>query len=63
MATLQLVDKICDVALSFSDEELKRLSWADFTASIHAGDYPELIRYLKERRLYVNEPVVGEEEV
>ena len=24
---------------------------------------PELVQYLKERRLYVNEPVCGEEEV
>ena len=63
MATLQLVDKICDMALSFSDEEIKKLSWTAFAASIQADDCPELIRYLKERQLYVNEPVAGEEEV
>lgn len=60
IATLQLLDKICDVALFLSDEELKKLSWTSFVSSI---DKTELIQYLKERRLYINEPVVSEEEV
>ena len=30
---------------------------------IQEQQYPELVRYLKERRLYVNEPVTAESEV
>ena len=59
-ATLQLLDRICDVALSLSDEELRSLSWTTFVTSC---TQPELIQYLKERRLYINEPVQQEEEV
>ena len=60
IATLQLIDKICDVALFLSDEEVKALSWTTFVSGCQA---PELVQYLKERRLYVNEPVNTEEEV
>lgn len=59
-ATLQLVNEICDVAVFLSDEELKNLSWNQFVADLK---HPELIQYLKERRLYCNEPVESEEEV
>ena len=59
IATLQMVDRICDVALFLSDQEVQDLTWSDFVASC---TQPELVQYLKERRLYVNEPVaVGEE--
>ena len=61
IATLQLLDRICDVAISFSDEELKNLSWTSFAAG--CSQLPELVQYLKERRLYVNEPVAVEMEV
>ncbi|BDF69475.1 hypothetical protein CE91St41_04540 [Oscillospiraceae bacterium] len=60
IATLQLVDRLCSVAVSMSDEQLKGLSWTSFAAGIRA---PELIHYLKERRLYVNEPVDAEVEI
>lgn len=60
MATLQLVDRICDVALFLSDEEVKALSWTTFVAGCTA---PELVQYLKERRLYVNEAVESEVEL
>ena len=60
IATLQLVDRICDVAIYLSDDELKALSWTSFVSGCQA---PELVRYLKERRLYVNEPVMAEVEV
>ena len=60
IATLQLVDRVCEVALNLSDAQIKELSWTTFAAGCHA---PELVRYLKERRLYVNEPVEGEAEV
>ena len=60
IATLQLVERICDVAIFLSDEELKAMSWTTFVSGCQA---PELVQYLKERRLYVNEPVAGEEEL
>jgi hypothetical protein len=46
-----------------SDEKLKALTWTDFVAGIDRKKYPELVQYLKERRLYVNAPVRGEAEV
>ena len=55
IATLQLVNRVCDVAIALSDEELKALPWTTFVSAVTE---PELIQYLKERRLYVNEPVV-----
>lgn len=54
IATLQLVNRVCDVAICLSDDEVQGLSWTSFVAGITE---PELIQYLKERRLYVNEPV------
>lgn len=60
IATLQMVDRICDMALSLSDEELKAMSWTTFVSDCHQ---PELVQYLKERRLYVNEPVESEVEL
>lgn len=60
-ATLQLVNRICDCAVCLSNEELKQMSWTTFAAG--CTQYPELIQYLKERRLYVNDPVETEAEV
>ena len=60
-ATLQLLDRICDVALYYSDEEIKAMSWTTFAAG--CAHLSELVQYLKERRLYVNEPVTSEAEV
>lgn len=60
IATLQLVDRVCDVAVSLSDEQLKDMSWTTFVSGCTE---PELVQYLKERRLYINEPVSVEEEV
>ena len=59
-ATLQLVDKICEIAMRLDDEELQALSWSEFVSHI---DTPELIQYLKERRLYINEEINNEEEI
>lgn len=61
LATLQLIDRICDVALYFSDEEIKAMSWTTFVAG--CAHMPELVQYLKERRLFVNEIVDVEPEV
>ena len=60
IATLQLVQRVCDVALCLSDEELKSMSWTTFVTGC---TQPELVQYLKERRLYVNDPVDSVEEV
>ena len=60
LTTLQLVNRVCNAAVSFSDDEMKNLSWTSFAADCVE---PELIQYWKERRLYVNEPVSVAEEV
>ena len=60
IATLELVDRICDVALALPDDALKALSWSDFVSGCTE---PELIQYLKERRLYLNEPVNSEVDI
>ena len=60
IATLQLLDRICDVAICLTDDQIKAMSWTTFVSGC---TQPELVRYLKERRLYVNEPVESEEEV
>ena len=53
-ATIQLVNHICETALFLCDSEIQSLSWSDFVAKITE---PELIRYLKERRIYINEEI------
>lgn len=60
IATLQLVDRVCDVALYLTDDQLRAMSWTTFVAGC---TQPELVQYLKERRLYVNEPVESGEEI
>jgi len=61
-ATLQLLNCICDVALTLSDDELKSMAWTSFVAGIQPEQYPELVQYLKEQRLYINEPIETEGE-
>ena len=58
-ATLQMVNHLVEVAVSMSDTAVQELSWFDFLDDINE---PELIQYLKERRLYVNEHVNTSEE-
>ena len=60
IATLQMVDHICDAAIFMSDDELHDLPWSSFVSAIKE---PELVQYLKERNLYINEPVEVEGEV
>ena len=62
LATLQLVDEICNLAIKLSDKEVESMSWSDFVGQIDSGK-SELIEYLKAKRLYVNEPVEIETEV
>lgn len=59
LATLQMVNAICDVAVFTSDEDLQTLSWHKFLDGIKE---PELVQYLKERDLYKNEPIPTEED-
>ena len=60
IATLQMVNRICDVAMFLSDEELRDMSWTTFVSGCQER---ELVQYLKERRLYINEPITTEEEI
>ena len=55
-----MVNHICDAAISLSEEGIDAMSWSEFVSSIRE---PELIQYLKERRLYVNEMVAESEEM
>lgn len=63
IATLQMIDLICNVAIIFTEEKLHAMSWAELMLNIRKEEYPELVQYLKERRLYINEPVAAEREV
>ena len=56
LATLQLVDEICYCAINMTDAEIEDMSWLDFVGRI-LPKKAELIQYLKEKRLYVNEPL------
>ncbi|SEH87676.1 Putative amidoligase enzyme [Ruminococcus flavefaciens] len=60
IAALELVDAICNVALNMSEDEIANQSWSDFVQTITEQ---ELITYLKERRLYVNELIENEEDL
>ena len=62
IAALEMVDLICENAVRLSDTDIHKQSWNDFVITI-PENCQELIRYLKERRLYVNEPVINEEEI
>ncbi len=45
-----------------SGEELSDLSWSDFVERLSPESVPELVTYLKERQLYINEPIDTEED-
>lgn len=62
IATLQMVEKICDVAFLLSDSRMAALSWTSFAEQIDEKAMPELVQYLKERRIYINEPIHTEED-
>ena len=59
IASIELVNRICDTALYNDDESIAKISWSDFVAGITE---PELIQYLKEKKLYINEKVEETEE-
>jgi hypothetical protein len=60
IAVLELVNAIIDIALNYSEEGLHKLSWSEFASSVTE---PELIQYLKERKLYVNDDINEEEDM
>ncbi len=63
IAALQMVNALCDLAMAYDDKRTTELTWCEFMAQLDPRVYPELIRYLKERRLYINEAIEqGEEE-
>ena len=59
-AVIQLVNRICDTAFYNTDESIAKLSWSEFVAGMTE---PELIQYLKERRLYINETIDTQEDM
>ena len=63
IATLQLVAEICDTAIRCTDREIEETSWSDWVSEIRVDDKPELIEYLKLKRLYVNEITEETEEL
>lgn len=56
LATLELVSHICSLAALLSDADFEKMSWLDFVQTIDKDEMPDLIEYLKSKRLYVNEP-------
>lgn len=63
VATLQLVEEICQLAVKLTDTELESLSWSEFVSGIDKEAKSELIEYLKSKRLYINENVTESEEM
>lgn len=62
LAALQLVDEICYCAINMTDSEIENMSWLDFVGRI-LPKKSELIEYLKEKKLYVNETIMESEEM
>ena len=60
IATLQLVDEICNLAIRLTDAELENLSWSDFVLGLKQK---ALIRFLREKQLFVNKKIKEEEEL
>ena len=60
IAAIELVNEICDLAIHLTDEGIEKMSWSEFVSNITE---PELIAYLKERRLYINEATNTEEDM
>ena len=59
IAALELVDAICDVAQDMTEDEISNMSWSEFVSKTTE---PELVNYLKERQLYVNELIENNQE-
>ncbi len=59
IATLELVNKICELAILMDDDGISKISWSEFVARITEH---EIIQYFNERNLYINEKVEETEE-
>ena len=46
MATLELVDAVCENAMYLNDDEIRKQSWNDFVMSLYPY-YEVLVQYLK----------------
>lgn len=57
IATLEFVDALCTLAMNTEDFEFENISWVDFVERLREETCPELITYLKERKMYLNEEV------
>lgn len=55
LASLELVERICTIATRLTDKEVEEMTWGEFVMGIDENQSPELIEYLKAKRLYVNE--------
>ncbi len=62
IATLQLVDEICRTAVQLYDSDMENLSWSEFVQRIDKEAKPELVAYLKTKKLYINEDTNETEE-
>lgn len=60
IAALELVNAICDIAIYYTDEGIANMSWSEFVDTVKE---PELIQYLKERRLYINDIIEMQEDM
>ena len=63
IATLEFINYLCMTAISSDDDIFHNMSRAAFVKKIDAEEYPELISYLKNRRLYINEQIEESEEI
>ena len=59
IAALELVDQICELAIFRTDDEMQKMSWSEFVSKVTE---PKLIRYLKERNIYINDEINAEED-
>lgn len=59
IAALELIDKICEFAIFRTDDEMQKMSWSEFVSKVTE---PELIQYLKEQNLYINDEINAEED-
>lgn len=60
IAAIELVNEICNLAIHLTDEGIANMSWSEFVGTLTET---ELITYLKERRLYINEATNTEEDM
>lgn len=60
IAAIELVNEICALAMHLTEDDIAKMSWSEFVGTLTE---PELIHYLKERRLYINEVENTEEDM